>query len=173
MSKADAEFVQKYLETKSTLFAINTRVFKTGDVFEVRVASAETNRESETVEIDGKMIKIVYGDFSHELTACANAMESALQYAANDNQKKMIQAYVDSFRSGSMDAHCESQKHWIRDIGPVVETNIGFIETYRDPAGVRQVQQARFTSLEVLSFATSGSPPAGINIPNYDDVRQT
>ncbi|KAH6566456.1 hypothetical protein BASA60_009477 [Batrachochytrium salamandrivorans] len=214
MSKADAEFVQKYLETKSTLFAINTRVFKTGDVFEVRVASAETNRESETVEIDGKMIKIVYGDFSHELTACANAMESALQYAANDNQKKMIQAYVDSFRSGSMDAHCESQKHWIRDIGPVVETNIGFIETYRDPAGVRaewegfvaivnknmtlkfgklvdgapgfisllpwgadfekdKFNKPDFTSLEVLSFATSGSPPAGINIPNYDDVRQT
>ncbi|KAL2913079.1 hypothetical protein HK105_207424 [Polyrhizophydium stewartii] len=216
ISKADAEFVQGFLEAKSPLFAINTRLFKTasGD-FEVRVASAETAKPAETITApDGRKIRIVHGDFSAELAAVADAMASALPHAANDHQRRMVEEYVASFRSGSMDAHCESQKHWIRDVGPVVESNIGFIETYRDPAGVRaewegfvaivnkemtlkfgklvdgapsfipmlpwgpefekdKFNRPDFTSLEVLTFATSGTPPAGINIPNYDEVRQT
>ena len=49
----------------------------------------------------------------------------------------MVQAYVDHFKYGDVDQHKESQRHWIRDVGPIVETNIGFIETYLDPLGAR------------------------------------
>ena len=37
----------------------------------------------------------------------------------------------------SIEKHKESQKHWIADVGPVVESDIGFIETYLDPLGAR------------------------------------
>ncbi len=49
----------------------------------------------------------------------------------------MLTKYLDHFRGGSIDDHKDAQRHWIKDIGPVVETNIGFIESYRDPEGER------------------------------------
>ncbi|OCK87261.1 dipeptidyl-peptidase III [Cenococcum geophilum 1.58] len=223
ITKEEISIVSDFLEGKK-LLPENTRLRKTTDGFEVLIASALENpgsadrdlKESEWElegKLKGKKLKLVFGDYTKEMSTIAEALQNAKKYASNRTEASMMEEYVKSFRTGSLEAYKESQRYWIKDKGPEVETDIGFVETYRDPHGIRgewegfvaMVNQERtkafgklveaapslipllpwdksfekdkflspdFTSLEVLTFAGSGIP-AGINIPNYDDIRQT
>lgn len=226
---------------KKGLALENTRLRKTasGD-FELLIASSISNPpvthrdlQEDTFALDGKLqgktLRLIFGDYQEEMAKIAHSIKQAELNAANDNQKRMLDAYAKSFGTGSIEAFKESQRIWVKDQKPALETNLGFVETYRDPHGVRgewegfvalvcvadllmcsnlltpdQVNMERtrafgtlvdnaehmipklpwgkgfekdkflspdFTSLEVLSFAGSGLP-AGINLPNYDDIRQ-
>jgi dipeptidyl-peptidase-3 len=219
ITKEEIARVSDFLESKG-LLPENTRIRKTNNGFEVLVASASSNPSSEERDLkdsewtldDGTKVAVVFGDYSREMDTIARHIEQAKKYAANDNEREMMQEYSASFRTGSLQAFKRSQKAWVLDKGPQVESDIGFIETYRDPHGIRgewegfvaMVNKERtqafgklvetapkyipllpwpaafekdkflspdFTSLEVLTFAGSGIP-AGINIPNYDDIRQ-
>ncbi|OAQ91911.1 dipeptidyl peptidase III [Purpureocillium lilacinum] len=225
ITKAEIEAVSAWMEAKN-LLPENTRLRKAGDTFEILIASSATSVPSSggdigkdtsfTVEdgpLKGKTIKLVYGDYSKEMAAIAKNTQKAAENADNETQKSMYTNYTDSFANGSLEAYKNAQRDWIKDKGPMVESNIGFVETYRDPAGVRgewegfasmvNLERTRafkalvenapklipllpwgkdfekdkflspdFTSLEVMTFNGSGIP-AGINIPNYDDIRQT
>lgn len=224
ITREEIEKVGELLGSKGTL-PENTRVRKSkGGDYEVLIASALSRPppegsdagEATTWELpsplEGKKVSLVFGDHQEEMAKIALHIKKAGLHAANDTQRKMMDEYADSFGTGSLKAFKKSQKLWVKDKGPEVESNIGFIETYRDPAGIRgewegmvaMVNKERtrafqklveaapaaipklpwskdfekdefsapdFTSLEVLSFASSGVP-AGINIPNYDDIRQ-
>lgn len=49
----------------------------------------------------------------------------------------MMQYYQQHFQTGDVDLHVESQRMWIRDKSPTVESNIGWIEAYCDPENSR------------------------------------
>ena len=224
ITREEIETIGELLGTKGIL-PENTRIRKTkGGDYEVLIASALSKPPPEGSDagevttwqldspLEGKKVSLVFGDHQEEMAKIALHIKKASLHAANDTQKKMMDEYAKSFGTGSLKAFKESQKLWVKDKKPEVESNIGFIETYRDPAGIRgewegmvaMVNKERtrafqalveaapaaiprlpwskdfekdefsapdFTSLEVLSFASSGIP-AGINIPNYDDIRQ-
>eukprot|EP00966_Prymnesium_polylepis_P025711 592829-Prymnesium_polylepis.1 len=67
----------------------------------------------------------------------ADALGEAQKHAANEQQAAMMGRYVASFTLGSIEEHKAASRHWIQDKGPAVESYIGFIESYRDPSGVR------------------------------------
>ncbi|THH30987.1 hypothetical protein EUX98_g3215 [Antrodiella citrinella] len=196
---------------------LNTRVRKDGpNKFALLVASADIlPTATHEIDIDGgkASLSVEYGDFSASLKKAVAALEEAKKYAANDTQAAMLSDYVKSFGTGSIQAHKDGSTHWVKDIGPVVESYIGFIETYVDPYGGRAewegftaivdkalsakyetlvnsapelikvlpwgkdfevdvFRKPDFTALDILNFATGGIP-AGINIPNYYEIRES
>lgn len=121
----------------------NTRLIKLDEedevVYVILLASIEPKPEmnvNKVHEFEGFNIIVTCGDHSDELKDVVKHLEKAKEYA-NDIQSKMIDSYVKHFTNGDIEDHKESQRYWIQDKSPNVETNIGFIENYRDPEGVR------------------------------------
>ncbi|KAI6035661.1 peptidase family M49-domain-containing protein [Pisolithus orientalis] len=82
-------------------------------------------------------LTIEYGDFSEPLSKVITALQEAKRYTANETQTKMLECYIKSFETGSIEEHKKGSAYWVKDLGPVVESYIGFIETYVDPYGGR------------------------------------
>lgn len=225
-TKEDADKVNAFMQHKG-LESYNARCFKTTvhdrtngkdvDMYEIRLASSETSDDSNVTlseeTYENAKFKITRGDYSKLMVPVIENLKKAKVYASNQVEEDMLDKYISHFRTGSLDDHRDGSRLWIKDKGPAIETYIGFIETYRDPAGQRGefegfvamvnremsekfatlVRKAEefiprlpwnkdfekdtflrpdFTSLDVLTFAGS-CIPSGINIPNYDEIRQS
>jgi dipeptidyl-peptidase-3 len=128
----------------------NTRLFKAADgSYTVLLAGAETTQAKDAPADDavgqlcrkhsfeGKTFTVRRGDYAPLMARIVSHLREALPHCDNAHQTAMIEAYIESFAKGSIDAHKDASRHWIKDKGPAVESYIGFIESYRDPSGAR------------------------------------
>merc|ERR1719180_213033 len=135
----DSELVNRFFKTKSLEGYIN-RVIKTVEggktCYEIRNAGVADTVQIEE-DFEGCKMKVTTGDYQGLLDRVAINLGEAAKHAANSDEANMLKEYVASFKEGSLDKHKEGSRYWIKNKGPLVETYIGFIETYRDPAGMR------------------------------------
>ena len=148
VTKDDAKFVDEWCQSmKPPVSPLNTRLTKNEDgSFELKVASTLDTKTSGwlekttfTKERDGKQVTltVTLKDFPSFMHQIVEHLKLAMPHTSDENQAKMLENYIEHFESGSIPAHKDSQRNWIKDVGPIVETNIGPIETYLDPLGVR------------------------------------
>ncbi|KAL3699177.1 hypothetical protein R1sor_017199 [Riccia sorocarpa] len=212
----DVQLISDWM-TQSDHEAWNTRVWKTsgqhGDLpeYELRIASARP-LPTKTYCYENKcFINVKYGDHREDLENVVTHLRNAIPYADNEHRREMLNCFIDYFETGSIESHKRSQIHWLQQGEPVIEVNIGFMETNRDPQRCRaefegyvailnqtaskqmkpvrdkaeyllsslpwpkdfhaeKVRSTDFSCFEIFTF-TGGSIPAGVNLPNYEDVR--
>lgn len=140
ITRDDVDCVQRWMTSSlPSDSSYNTRIFKSADgTLQLRIAAADA-RDGGRHSFEGRDIHLIYGDpaFAPFLKAAADYIDAAKSHAANENQVEMLTNYSAHFRSGDISLHKASQAAWIKDVGPAVECNLGFIESYRDPVGVR------------------------------------
>lgn len=142
VTRDEATLVSQILEAYG-LEPENTRLQKTveGGRCILHVLQASTVRdvilEWQNVDGHGTAVRVERGDHAEELSKICISLLTAREYSADNTQAKTIDKYVESFRYGSLLAYRDSQKLWVTDKSPTIETFIGFVEPYRDPHGVR------------------------------------
>jgi dipeptidyl-peptidase-3 len=140
-SAAEVAAVQAAAE-RAGIDALNTRVRKDAPGrFALLVAAADARAGPalplEGAGLHGAELVVEYGDFAVELARAVAHLEDARAHAANAHQRAMLDGYIESFRTGDVGAHRRGSTEWVKDVGPVVESYIGFVETYGDPYGAR------------------------------------
>ncbi|KAI1391092.1 peptidase family M49-domain-containing protein [Hypoxylon trugodes] len=201
----------------------NTRVRKIEEnkfeVLQASVTLTEPTVASLTIPDSPTKVTLLCGDHAAELEKICTNLAEAAKYAANDSQRKFLAEYIESFETGSLDVYRDSQRTWVADKAPKVENIFGFVEPYRDPAGIRAefeglvaiadaeetqllsklvensdkfirrlpwassenngkgvfekslFEPPDFSSIHALAYCSSIIFP-GINLPNYNDIRQ-
>lgn len=140
-SSEDTSAILSAMEKKG-VFPENTRLRKSttsDDIAVYDILQASVQQDESDLDFIGtnKKIRLIRGDYKQELEKICASLLSASQNVANPTQNQMLAELHDSFLTGSLNTYRSSQRIWVKDKAPQVETVLGFVEPYRDPLGVR------------------------------------
>ena len=129
----------KQITRKEIVSNLNTRILKLSEkIFVVLVSSI--NKSLKLIYDNEKefgKIYLYYGEFNNYLSKIIFYLEKAIQYSNTELEKEMLHYYIQYFITGSIPLHKESQIKWVQNKKPIVEINMGWVESYIDPNGIR------------------------------------
>lgn len=217
MTEEEVESINKVILCKG-LKIENTKIVRDDKKHRYNVLLPSVQIDNEGEQIGNVEIKAVSwpvfltkGRYSEILKKVNHFLGLAKQYVSNETEEKMLTYLISSYETGSCADHVKYSEYWVKDVDPPVECYHGFIESYRDPNGIRaefegfvacidpkesrilhnfvnsskvvlpllpllpEYERKTFTppsynAINILTFVTSGFP-IGINIPNYDEIR--
>ncbi|KAG9250319.1 dipeptidyl peptidase III [Emericellopsis atlantica] len=121
----------------------NTRVHKWIDhmqatpVFDIVQASVEDSAPITLETTPEAVYRVTRGSHAAELSMVCEELEKAAEYASNETQASLARENIKYFQTGDIEHFFSAQRLWATDRSPRVEHVIGFMESYRDPYGVR------------------------------------
>ena len=126
----EADLVRSFLKDNDTDLCNTRLVMINPQKFCYLVASVE-----ERIEDLGENNRIIgyYGEFGAFLKRVNECLENAKKFCYNDLQGKVIDNYMECFRTGDIKKHLDSQINWVKDKKPNVEFNLGWMNNLIDP----------------------------------------
>jgi len=73
-------------------------------------------------EFEGTEFIVTRGDYHPQLKDVRYWLGQAREYCANKLQTNMIDEFISSFYTGSVDEHKEGTRHWLKDKDPNIES---------------------------------------------------
>ncbi|KAI4915279.1 hypothetical protein J4E85_010404 [Alternaria conjuncta] len=142
ITRTEIKEVQLYMQEQG-VEPENTRVRKTihngNAIFDIFQASTQTGSGKLTTatQLGGPRFRRMKGDHQDEVSTISAHLQRASIYAQNQNQKDILDCHMYSFETGDLREYRRGQEIWVKDKSPSIEHILGFVETYRDPHGVR------------------------------------
>jgi len=137
MKKEDLKLVRDFMKSQN-MSLLNTRAFKSAENhYIITVGSIDDKLTRKGIKYNGNVFDLKYGEFGGYLKEVNMYLKKAMNFTANDHQRRMLQLYQQHFMWGDIEDHKQSQREWVKDKQPAVESNLGWVEKYVDPENQR------------------------------------